>query len=346
MLRRTSLSLIATSLASAAFAADPQTIDSKVWGSGASLQPPTWLDAKQVLFLTSPFFKVNEQLRALAIWEVDGKARVYRDNVNYYCYRDGTITYKVLDPADKGLVRGTWYVGTLGNERVVRKDAGSDLARLYDPMNCRFASSQELQDKRPNRGTVPLLEKHGFLDLRAAQGPGAPPNAPVQLVRADRTAVTMPFASREFNVGISYYEFAGAYLIRSVYFDENKRAVVFPWPADKERPLWMLKPDGTVTRQEFPKGPWVGRDDPGVYPTRAGLVLVRHGGIFDKTDGVYLADASGVRHLLAGRAGPVGVSSDGCSIAFTHAPSVEADVEDVKENRRTLKVMRLCASKP
>lgn len=343
MLRRTSFALLLTACA-AAHAADP--IDSKVWGSGASLQAPTWLDAKQILFLSGAGFKINEGMRALAIWELDGRARVYRENVNYYCYRDGVIAYKALDPADKGLVRGTWYAGSIGNERVVRKDAGADVARLYDPINCKFGGTKELEGKRPNRGIVPLLEKHGYLDVRAPQSAsGVQQNTPVQLVRADNSAVKMPFGSREFNTTVGYFEFAGAYLIRSVYFDANKRTVVFPWPAEQERPLWTLKPDGSIAKQAYPKGPWTGRDDPAVYLTRAGLVLVRHGGIFDKTDGVYLADDKGLRHLLVGRAGPVGVSPDGCSIAFTHAPSADADVEDAKENRRTLKVLRLCEAK-
>jgi hypothetical protein len=346
VLRRTSLALLAAALAGAAHAADP--IDSKVWGSGASLQAPTWIDAKQILFLSGAGFKINESLRALAIWELDGKARVYRENVNYYCYREGMIAYKALDPADRGMVRGTWYAGSIGNERVVRKDAGGDVARLYDPLNCKLAGSQELQGKRPNRGIVPLLEKDGYLDLRAPQAVpgGVQQNTPVQFVRADNNAATkLPFGSREFNPSVSYFEFAGAYLIRSVFFDAAKRAVVFPWPADQERPLWTLKPDGSIAKQAYPKGPWTGKDDPAVYLTRAGLVLVRHGGIFDKTDGVYISDDKGVRHLLPGRAGPVGVSPDGCSIAFTHAPSAEADVEDPKENRRTLKVLRLCEPK-
>ncbi len=344
MLRRISFALVVVACAGAAHAAD--AIDSKVWGSGASLQAPTWIDAKQILFLSGAGLKVNENLRALAVWEVDGRARVYRENVNHYCYRDGVLSYKALDPADKGLLRGTWYAGSIGNEKVVRKDTGADVARLYDPINCKFAGNQELQGKRPNRGIVPLLEKHGFLDLRTAQvSTGVQPNTPVQLVRADNTAVKMPFGSREFNTSVGYFEFAGAYLIRSVFFDAAKRAVVFPWPADQERPLWTLKPDGSIARQAYPKGPWTGKDDPAVYLTRAGLVLVRHGGIFDKTDGVYLADDKGLRHLLAGRAGPVGVSPDGCAIAFTHAPSADADVEDAKENRRTLKVLRICEAR-
>ena len=344
MLRRTSLALSLALLVSAAAAADPQLIDAKVWGSGVSLLPPTWLDARRILFLSAPGFKPNEQRRALATWEVDGKASSYRENVNHYCYRDGVIVYKALDPADPNHVRGTWYSGTLGNEQAVRKDAGSDIARLYDPLNCRIATNEELQ-KRPGRGTIALLEKHGYLDLRSGQVPGLVQNTPVQYVRAaDKAAVKLPFGSREFNAAASYSDFAGAYLIRSIYFDPAKRTTVFPWPAALERPLWLLKPDGSVTKQVIPKGPWTGKDDPALYLTGAGLILVRHNGMFDHTDGVYLVEGNNVRHLLPGRAGPVGVSADGCSIAFTHAPSAENDLEDAN-NRRSLKVMRLCAGK-
>jgi len=339
-----SCALAVALVASAATAAEPEVIDAKVWGSGVSLAAPTWLDARRVLFLSASGFKPNEQRRALAIWELDGKASGYRDNVNHYCYRDGTLVYKVLDPADAGMVRGTWYAGKVGSEQPVRKDAGGNVARLYDTLNCRIATNEELQ-KRPERGMIPLLEKHGYLDPRSGQVPGLPRNTPVQYVRAaDKAAVKLPFGSREFNPAATYFEFADSYLIRSVYYDETKRATVFPWPAQLERPAWLLKPDGAVTRQIIPKGSWTGKDDPALYLTRAGLVLVRHGGTLERADGVYLAEGSNVRHLLAGRAGPVGVSADGCSIAFTHAPSAENDAEDAN-NRRTLKVMRLCASK-
>ena len=346
MLRQTNFALIAATLTSVAAAAEPQVTDAKVWGSGVSLVAPTWLDARRVLFLSASGFKPNEQRRALAIWEVDGKARGYRDNVNHYCYRDGTLVYKVLDAADPNMVRGTWYAGKVDSEQPVRKDAGGNVARLYDPLNCRIATNEELQ-KRPERGMIPLLDKHGYLDPRSGQTPGLVQNNPVQYVRAaDKAAVKLPFGSREFNAAASYFEFADAYLIRSVYFDATKRTTVFPWPATLERPVWLLKPDGAVTKQIIPQGPWTGKDDPALYLTRAGLVLVRHGGMFDRTDGVYLAEGNNVRHLLVGRTGPVGVSADGCSIAFTHAPSAEADVEDAKENRRTLKVMRLCEPRP
>lgn len=344
MLLRISLAVALAAAASLSAAAEGQLTDSKVWGSGVSLLPPTWLDARRILFLSAPGFKPNEQRRALATWEVDGRASSYRESVNHYCYRDGNIVYKALDAGDPSMVRGTWYSGPLGSERPVRKDAGSDLARLYDPLNCRIATNEELQ-KRAGRGTIPLLEKHGYLDLRSGQVPGLVQNTPVQYVRAaDKAALKVPFGSREFTAAASYFEFSGSYLIRSIYFDPAKRTTVAPWPANIERPVWLLKPDGSVTKLVVPKGPWTGKDDPGLYLTAAGLVLVRHGGIFDRTDGVYLADGNSVRHLLPGRAGPVGVSPDGCSIAFTHAPSAESDAEDAN-NRRTLKVMRLCASK-
>jgi hypothetical protein len=346
VLRRTRLALAAALLWGAA-AAHAQLVDSKVWGSGASLQPPTWIDGKQVLFLSATGFRMNETLRSLAIWD-GAKARVYRDDINYYCYRDGTIVYKAFDPADQGLVRGTWYAGPIGSEKPGRKDVTGDIARLYDPINCRYGTNEEAarQTRRASRRIVPLIEKHGYLDVRPLSGPDAMENNPVQLVRAaDGKPVTLPFGSREFvATRVAYFEFAGAYLLSSVNFDAKKRATVSPWPAGTERPAWVLRPDGSVTRETVPAGPWSGKDDPFLYLSKAGLLLVRFGGTDDKTDGLYLVSGGRTQHLLQGRVGPVGVSPDGCSIAFTHAPSIEADTEDPKENRRTFKVMRLCAS--
>jgi hypothetical protein len=344
VLRRIS-ALAAAALIPAAAAA--QLVDSKVWGSGASLQPPTWIDGKQVLFQTATGFRMNETLRSLAIWD-GAKARVYRDDVNYYCYRDGAIVYKALDPADKGLVRGTWYAGPMGSEKPLRKDVTDDIGRLYDPINCRVGTNPEAakQTRRENRRILPLLEKHGYLDVRPLAGPDATENNPVQLVRAGESRpVALPFGSREFiTTRTAYYEFAGAYLFSSLYFDPKKRETLSPWPAAIERPAWVMRPDGTVTRHIVPSGPWSGKDDPFLYLTKAGLVLVRFGGSSDKTDGLFLVSDGKVQHLLPGRVSPVGVSPDGCSIAFTHAPSMEADVEDPKENRRTFKVMRLCGA--
>lgn len=345
MRRRTEAALLAAALLLPPAAGAQQLVDAGVWGSGVSLQPPTWIDGRQVLFLTGFGFRVNEDQRSLAIWETDGKARVYRDDVNHFCYRDGVIVYKALDPADKNLVRGTWYAGPIGSERPVRKDTDKDIARLYDPVNCKIGTTQELAG-RASRRSVALLDKHGYLDISTKSVAAMVENSPVRFVRAaGGAAVTLPFGSREFNPPPLYFDFAGSYLIRSVYFDAKKLATVFPWPPDIDRPVWLLKPDGTVARQRMPKGPWTGKDDPFPYLTGAGLVLVRHAGIFEKTDGLYLAEGDAAKHVLPGRVSAVGVSPDGCSIAFTHAPSAEEDAADAK-NRRTLKVMRLCTAKP
>ena len=350
MLRRTSLALLAAALASGAAAADFPVVDSKLWGSGASLQPPTWLDARQVMFLTALGFKANERARAIAVWDVDGKARLYRDSVNYYCHRDGVIVYKALDPADPGLVNGTWYAGPVGDEKPVRKDVTGDFARLYDPINCRIGTNEEAarQTRRAGRRILPLLEKHGYLDVRPLSGADAMENTPVQLVRAaDNRAMPLPFGSREFSsTRTAYYPFAGAYLFTSVYFDAQKRESRSPWPAKIERPVWIVTPAGAATQQSVPSGPWSGKDDPFLYLSKAGLLLVRYGGADDKTDGLYLMSGGRLQHLLPGRVGAVGVSPEGCSVAFTHAASLEADSEDPKENRRTLKMMRLCTSNP
>ena len=100
----------------------------------------------------------------------------------------------------------------------------------------------------------------------------------------------------------------------------------------------------TSSRTVPPQGPWTGKADPWIYLTAAGLILVNDGGIYDRTDGIYLFVGSKTVHLLSGRVSEVGVSQDGCSIAFSHAPRYDRDYANA-ENARTLKQIHLCRGK-
>jgi hypothetical protein len=309
--------------------AQQEVLDSRVWASGMTRIAPAWIDARQVLFLTGPRFKYDERLYSLAVWDLEGKARIYRANVQDYCYKDGSIVFKVVEPDDERLIRGTWYAGRLGQEKPLRKDIEGNVGQLYDRLNCRVGTMETLRQlsARTTRRLVPLLEGHGDLDLGERVGAQSMVNEPVKLVKPGAAGVTMlPFGTRDVFAFPAYYAFADAYLLR---------------PATIAHPVWLLKPDGNANRLVIPKGPWSGAEDALPYLTAAGLALVRDGGAHNRTDGLYLIEGERARHLLPGRVSALGVSPDGCSIAFSHAPAVHQDRAD-KSNRRTLKAVHLC----
>ena len=153
-----------------------------------------------MLFLTGPEFKRNDNLQSLAIWDTRGRARIYRANVNQYCYRDGVILYhKMLEAGNRRHIRGTWFAGRPGEEKAIRKDTESDSARIYDRINCKIATAKQLTEsaKTTNRTSIPLLEKHGFLDLGPGVGDESFQNTLVRFIRAGTASpVTLPFGRR------------------------------------------------------------------------------------------------------------------------------------------------------
>ena len=323
-------------------AQETELFDSRVWASAVTRVPSAWIDSRRVLFLTGADFKQNEYIRALATWEIGGAVRIHRSNVNEYCLRGGSVTYKVVDVERGNLVDGTWFAGKFGEEQPVREDVKGNDARIYDRINCKVSTTKAAAAAQSDRRRIDLLDGHGYLDLGPARGAEANVNVPVRLVNLNRSVERdLPFGGKEIFPFPTYYEFAGAYLIGSIYLEAATGIGKSPWPKGVPQPVWVLSPDGKVSQQAIPKGPWTGLDDPLPYLSKAGLILVRHGGIYDKTDGIYLSAGGTVKHLLPGRVAALGVSPDGCWIAFSHAPSHAQDRADAK-NRRTFKAIHLC----
>jgi hypothetical protein len=280
VLRPTSLALIAAGLASAVFAADPETVDSKVWGSGASLQPPTWLRRKAGPVPHQPVLQGQRAAARARDLGGDGKARSTATT--------STTTVIATAPSrTRRSIRGQWDwcaghgVGTSATSgwcaRRTRQRPG---ALRTDPMKLQVCRQEMLQDK-VERG-APLRAAREARLPRPARGAGARRAArrAVQFVRATAPRREDAFASREFNVGIAYYE-SRRLLIRSVLLRREQARRALPWPADKERPLWIAQArrHGSPGRK-FPKGPWV-RRRPGRLsrPRRVSGWWDRHGEI-------------------------------------------------------------------
>jgi len=320
-----------------------EVIDSEVWAEHVTLIPPIWIDSRQVLFLTGPDFKMKGLFRSLAIWNIQGKARIYRPNVVEYCFRDSVIVYKVIDTEDPRRIRGTWFAGKLEEEKPIRNDTEGDVARIRDPINCKIGNDEELTkaQSQKNRKIVALLEGHGYLDLGPVLGPESSRNTPVQLfLEGASRGIELPFGRYQMQHPREYYPFAKAYVFGNWGYGKQPTGDLTPTPRKDPRLAWVLSASGTVTEHVIPEGPWTGGPALLPYMTSKGLVFVNHGST-KRADGIYLLDEGTPRKLLAGHVSRVGVSRDGCMLALSSSPSQEQDRADAK-NLRTLKVINLC----
>jgi hypothetical protein len=322
--------------------ADPRIIDSRIWASGVSSIPPTWIDSERVLFLTGPGFKMNERVRSLAIWDVKGQARIQRANVNEYCFRDGVIVYKVLDIEDRRLIRGTWFRGKLGHEQEFRRDVEGDTARVRDPINCTLQtiSEQQREAQGANRRLVPLREGHGYLDFGPWRGPESLKNNSVRYSRGPSSAaVDLGLGRYQIAAPREYYKFADSYLLGNLWYGKaegpNGRR-----DSNDLRLAWTMTLDGALTEHIVTDGPWAGGPVPFPHLTARGIVFVNTSSV-SRAYGLYLSTPVKPRRLVGGYVSRVGVSADGCRLAFSSAPHIDADRAD-HNNRRTLKSIDLC----
>jgi hypothetical protein len=331
------ITMIGLVCVSGAASAAAEIIDSKVWATGVSAAVPMWIDARRVLFLTGADLKLNERVRSLAEWDVNGGVKLYKSHINDFCHRDGSVVYKVLDPDDPRLIRGTWYGGRLGQERKLREDTEGDSARLHDLINCEIATLSELTkaSQSSERKIFALREGHGRLEFGPSRGPDSTKNARVRwLSPPPERAVVMPFGRFDVLPPSTYYAFAGAYVFRNLAYGRRNSA------ATEMIAAWVLRTDGSVSKLVIPTGPWSGGASLAPYPTAKGLVFVSTA-VGKGGEGIYLVDEQKPRRLLAGHVAAVGVSPDGCLLAFSSAPSADRDRAD-PANRRTLKAVDLC----
>lgn len=324
--------------------AEFRVIDSEVWASGRTHIPPVWIDARQVFFLSAKDFEANENIRSLAIWDVRGNARIYREDVNDFCYRDGTIVYKVVDRSDASKIRGTWFAGKFGHEKPMRMDSPGDIARIRDRLNCHVVANREAVDREgnANREIVSLLSGHGHLDLGALRGEDGAKNTPVTLVRTGALeAIALPFGRYDVHTLPVFFPLQSAYLFKDLFY-RKREAVASSKSSTKERRLaWSLGVDGKIVEHLIPDTPWIKGSALSPFLTKRGIGFVNHGGNYDGTDGTYLVVDGKATKLIGGRVNLVGVSPDGCNLAFSQAPDMKADFQKTQK-LRTLKVIELC----
>jgi len=152
-------------------------------------------------------------------------------------------------------------------------------------------------------GTVPLLEKHGWLDVSGS--------SKIMLHRdAASPAIETAIPRQAGPIDLAYLPWANQYLVIG-----NAGANAKTNPA-----AWYLRPDGTTTEVKWPPGEW--RAASTYLATRRGLLVWARQGADPKTAvyGHFLLTGGVATRIARGYfwRGTT-VSPDGCKVAFRHA---------------------------
>jgi hypothetical protein len=319
-------------------------LDSGVWASTNWSGDVYWVDNERVLFLGDASSKpVPKDQMSLLEWDTAKHSIIMlKQNISSLCYRNGIVLLgqKVDSPAG-GPWKYRFFQGPLGNERPqVKGDTD-----LLDHMNCRIVKNNTANDKRPP-GRY-LLEKDGYLGRSKKRPPEQHANLPAMYFKeGESEGIPLPFGVRQIE-SVEYYDFKRAYFLYGWFYDSAIGGVTTLWPRTLPHPVWWLTPEGSTTEVMIPSGPWNAGGGVFFTPSQRGVLVTYQGGVKSNRDpgtqGIYLVQENGgTEKLIGGLVHHLGVSPNGCKVAFSHAPNIEADRPDHK-NRRTLKVIDVCS---
>jgi hypothetical protein len=186
------------------------------------------------------------------------------------------------------------------------------------------------------------LEEHGYLDFGPWANADRSDSAKILFYRSkEKDPLILPLNPNRVQNLFEYVKFENAYLFRGKATTPD--AV----------PLWLLRPDGSVTSLLEPKGKeWERMGWGGYYLTKKGLFLSGGRGDYGSvgTRGGYLLKSAGETptRIIAGSVRNEAVSPDGCKIAFVHVLHDQAGADSVKALRegkpgtRTLQMIDFC----
>ena len=318
-------------------------LDSKFPAAEAKLG---WIDNERVIFhgyeVGKPSPDAGHPMAAtgLFIWDtVKGTVTKYWDvdGPVPLCVFQGQMffTQKLKDKEN------TWLAitGSFGKEE--RRLVSQKL--WINGFSCRESVHKPEWAKEDKHRRWGLLEGHGYLDF-GELSPGDPAKpSPILLYQPNKAhGLQLPFTSEQIRLHVTYSEFDNSYLL------EGRRITT------EAGPVWLLKPDGTVTKVLEPTGKaWERMGWAGAQLTKKGLFLVGGHAGYDTvgTTGAYLLFNDRPQRLIAGLVWNESTSPDGCKVAFVHVLHSQAGAESAKALRqgkpgtRTLKIVDLCAGK-
>ena len=306
---------------------------------------PIWLNDHQVLFVGYELDPVKPPKQDGMAWVIPQGAYVW-DLEKETAARDHS-----WDGTAKWCVSGEFRSflrlrpGTQKTYDIVQGKVGQEQVQPYPAKHWFNKNSCHHYDLKPEwvderRVRRALLEEHGYLDFGPWANVDRSDAARIVFYRPnEKEPLTLPLnPNRVLNL-IEYVEFENAYLL------DSKRQTTYP------APVWLLKPDGTVTKIFEPTGKaWERIGWSFVHLTRSGLFFFGGSAGYSTvaTAGGYLLAKEVPQKLIAGLVWNESVSPDGCKVAFVHVLHSQAGADSAKALRagkpglRTLKMIDLC----
>ena len=274
----------------------------------------TWLDNDR-LYTRRPIAEPTEQSASrpfdYIVWNVRTGEVTKIENVpdRQLCVSEGKVGYGVREGG-----YSVYYYGLFGREqeidRLRMKVAGKPIQDRKQERDLYFSSitcRPYDMKKRPidSMWMVPLLEEHGYMSHKKSGN---------FFVRArDKKEFVVPFDNGTYQGGF-YVPHIGAYVFA--------RDMPIMYSVDL-RPAWFLRPDGRVEQATMAAGPWFSASSEVLY-SRAGFVVASDalGTKGDGNGGLYVVTDKDARRISTGFPQGVGVSPDGCRIAFVAAHAI------------------------
>jgi hypothetical protein len=309
-----------------------------------------WLDNERVIFHGYEVGKVGQPSpddghpmteTGLFIWDTTkGTVTKYWDidGPTSLCVYHDTIAFGQRIKGEENAWKRV--VGKVGQEQSVRS-TGTD---WVNPVSCAY-SKEKPPEVTGQRIVRHLREEHGYLDFGSTTSVDRSDAAKILFYRPnEKEPLALPLNPNHILNLFEYVEFENAYLL------ESQRQTTYA------APVWLLKPDGTVTKIFEPIGKeWERMGWGGYHLTKKGIFLSGGRGDYASvgTRGGYLLRSSreAPSRLIAGLVRNETVSPDGCKIAFVHVLHSLAGAESFKAlgqgkpGTRTLKVIDLCVGK-
>lgn len=311
--------------------------------------PVFWLDDRRVLFTRLVAIDKSEGREDpfdsfVTVWHTD-TGELEMTDWSYsgrFCASPATdtVSYTSGYLGEGAKAVRIYAIGPFGHgQRYVRREDPESKDKVFSRFSCRFV-------KRPAwlRGQIvqPLLPGDGYLDL-GLWGPNRPEKVTVRYYPegSDR-GTPVPFTARQPRSDCArYYPFKGAYFLVDCFAGDEDETVC--------EPAWWFWP--RELRWEKVCVP-SGMENTRIVPTKLGLVMnhraiARGGGV--KEAGVFLFTGGRKIRLVAGFAGHVAASPDGCKVAFPLQPDIRSALafkpHTVRPWEPSVRMIDLCVHK-